>query len=77
MAEKAHTDTSSALPFGAKPIVLGASGFDDALAIRLAESGASDEAIEAAGGPDTAARMRAEATPRRSDGAAVATSSSR
>jgi hypothetical protein len=67
MTDKANIQTSQALPYGAKEIRLGSPDFSEALAIRLAESGASDKAIDAAGGPgtddrlhDTGARARRE-----------------
>jgi hypothetical protein len=57
MTDKPNVQTSQELPYGAKEIRLGSPDFSEALAIRLAESGASDEAIDAAGGPGTADRL--------------------
>lgn len=57
MTDKTNAQTSQALPYGAKEIRLGSPDFSEALAIRLAESGASDKAIDAAGGPGTADRL--------------------
>jgi len=39
---------------------LGPTGTSEELARRLFEAGASDEAVDAAGGPGTAAQLRAE-----------------
>jgi hypothetical protein len=57
MPDKTNVQTRQALPYGAKEIRLGSPDFSEALAIRLAESGASDKAIDAAGGPGTADRL--------------------
>jgi hypothetical protein len=72
MTDKANAKTSQALPYGAQEIQLGSPDFSEALAIRLAESGASDEAIDAAGGPGTAERLHDTGVPRREAEDAVA-----
>lgn len=58
MTHKAHAKVAQPLPYGATEIHLGSPGYSDVLAARLAESGASDAAIDAAGGPGTADRLR-------------------
>lgn len=73
MTEHARADTNQSLPFGAKEIQLGSPDYSDELALRLAESGASDAAIDAAGGPGTAERLHVLGEPARS--AQVATRS--
>jgi hypothetical protein len=66
MTDEAQAETKQPLPYGAKEIHLGSSGYSAALAERLAESGASDAAIDAAGGPGTADRLHhAGGTPTR------------
>lgn len=66
MTDDAQAYTKQPLPYGAKEIHLGSPGYSPALAARLAESGASDAAIDAAGGPGTADRLhKAEASPTR------------
>ena len=57
MSDQAHVETSHPLPYGATEIHLRSSGYSAELANRLAESGASDDAIDAAGGPGTADRL--------------------
>jgi hypothetical protein len=57
MPDRTDIQTHQALPYGAKEIQLGSPDFSEALAIRLAEAGASDKAIDAAGGPGTADRL--------------------
>ncbi len=75
MTDETNVQTSRALPYGAKEIHLGPPDFSQALAIRLAESGASDEAIDAAGGPGTADRLhRTDALARHEAEDAVASS---
>jgi hypothetical protein len=61
MTDRDQVDPNAALPYGATEIRLGALTYSDALAVRLADSGASDEAIDAAGGPGTAERLGADA----------------
>jgi hypothetical protein len=70
MAEPSLATTSQSLPYGATEIHLGTPEYSDELAARLAESGASDAAIDAAGGPGTAERLLAEVRP---NGDALAT----
>lgn len=53
----ANIDTTD-LPVGAGVFHLGPIDFSADLAERLAEAGASDAAVDAAGGPGTAERLR-------------------
>jgi hypothetical protein len=75
MPDAIDIQTSQTLPYGAKEIQLGALDFSEALAIRLAESGASDEAIDAAGGPGTAGRLHDTDVRARRDADAAASGS--
>jgi hypothetical protein len=58
MTDEAHAETQP-LPYGATEIHLGSQEYSEELATRLLESGASDAAIDAAGGPGTARRLHA------------------
>jgi hypothetical protein len=55
-----HASDTQALPLGASELVLGPIGYSTDLAERLAEAGASDKAIDAAGGEGTAERLRVQ-----------------
>lgn len=57
MTDKAPAEMNQSLPIGAKEIHLGSPEYSSELAVRLAESGASDAAVDAAGGPGTAVRL--------------------
>jgi hypothetical protein len=58
----AAASETQTLPFGARELVLGPEGFSAELAERLADAGASDKAIDAAGGDGTAERLRIRRT---------------
>jgi hypothetical protein len=53
-------DDVQQLPVGAREIHLGPTNPSESLARHLLESGASDTAVDAAGGPGTAKRLRRE-----------------
>jgi hypothetical protein len=48
------------IPAWERDVALGPTGTSESLARRLLEAGASDKAVDAAGGPGTAERLRAE-----------------
>lgn len=72
MTDRSHAEKSPTLPFGATEIHLDYAEYSDELAVRLAESGASDAAIDAAGGPGTAERLHDEDASATGDSLAVA-----
>jgi len=63
MTDPGAGEPSPSLPYGATEIHPLPSEYSDEFAIRLAESGASDALIDAAGGPGTAARLHGKGTP--------------